>query len=384
MLGQTQVKSSNNRSYNLHNTTTNTQSWVVRTMPDYVTPESYIVYIDGSTVYAVNGKTGAVDYSGSSAATVIQSAVNALTSGGMIVLKAGSYTFNAIVEVKSNRQIVGEGYSTKITVGTDVYGAFKVTDTSTVENVRISNICIDGNKTNQTDASNNTGLIVLDTYKTVRNIYIDHMWFENAFFSDIVNVGPTTNPTGIHISNIYSTGCGDVGSGYDPHSLYLTNVEDSYVQDYYVTGCDSHSFDIRTTGKRSVFVRLHSYSPVAGFGLSLYTQDAVFIGCKSFNAYEHGIRLSGCSRTALIGCVVMNSSQGPGTQDGILITGSSTNNIILGCICSDDQATKTQRYGINIPAESNYNIICACQLSGNATGGLNDNGTNNVKSANIL
>jgi hypothetical protein len=58
----------------------------------YELPASYVVYIEGTTVKAQNGHTGNVDYSGSDAKTVIQNVLNALTAGGVIFFKPGTYT----------------------------------------------------------------------------------------------------------------------------------------------------------------------------------------------------------------------------------------------------------------------------------------------------
>jgi hypothetical protein len=60
---------------------------------------SYVVSIDatdGNKVKVADGTTGIVDYSATDATVAIQYAINALTSGGSILLKQGSYTVNQI------------------------------------------------------------------------------------------------------------------------------------------------------------------------------------------------------------------------------------------------------------------------------------------------
>jgi len=59
---------------------------------------SYVIWTDGTYVYAKNGITGAVDFKGTDASTVIQSAVKALTSGGKIFIKSGTYWLNTIAD----------------------------------------------------------------------------------------------------------------------------------------------------------------------------------------------------------------------------------------------------------------------------------------------
>lgn len=48
-------------------------------------PASYIVWINSGTYYAKNGNTGTIDYSGANAATVIQNAIDATTTGRVFI-----------------------------------------------------------------------------------------------------------------------------------------------------------------------------------------------------------------------------------------------------------------------------------------------------------
>ena len=48
---------------------------------------TYVIFTDGSTVYAKNGLSGAIEFSGTDAATVIQNVINALTNGGKILIR---------------------------------------------------------------------------------------------------------------------------------------------------------------------------------------------------------------------------------------------------------------------------------------------------------
>jgi len=50
-------------------------------------PYSYLICIRNNIVYAKNGQTGDIDFCGTDRKTVIQSAINALTKGGTVILK---------------------------------------------------------------------------------------------------------------------------------------------------------------------------------------------------------------------------------------------------------------------------------------------------------
>ncbi|RLI43872.1 hypothetical protein DRO69_08670 [Candidatus Bathyarchaeota archaeon] len=60
-------------------------------------------------IYAKNGRTGQIEFSGSDAATVIQQAIDALTNGGKILIRAGNYTINTTLNIADNISIIGEG-----------------------------------------------------------------------------------------------------------------------------------------------------------------------------------------------------------------------------------------------------------------------------------
>ena len=68
---------------------------------------SYIIWTDGTNYYAKNGKTGQIDYSGTDAAKVIQSAIQNMTSG-IIFVKSGTYSISDTIRLKSNIALLGE------------------------------------------------------------------------------------------------------------------------------------------------------------------------------------------------------------------------------------------------------------------------------------
>ena len=90
----------------------------------------YIIYTDGTNVFAFNTKTKAIDFVGTDARVVIQSAINALPNGGTIFIKAGNYNISPQpaptgsqvpycgLILSSNIRLKGEGrYATVLTTG---------------------------------------------------------------------------------------------------------------------------------------------------------------------------------------------------------------------------------------------------------------------------
>jgi hypothetical protein len=99
---------------------------------------SYVIWTDGATIYAKNGETGAIDFSGSDASTVIQSAINALPSGGKVLVKAGTYILTKAVQLYSNTVLEGEGSSTVLKVGGVVESVIASTASSGQKNVIVA------------------------------------------------------------------------------------------------------------------------------------------------------------------------------------------------------------------------------------------------------
>jgi hypothetical protein len=67
--------------------------------PYYELPASYVVFKDGTTVKAQNAHTGRIEFSGSDASTVIQSAINVAQDGDSVFIKNAEYTFTELVEI---------------------------------------------------------------------------------------------------------------------------------------------------------------------------------------------------------------------------------------------------------------------------------------------
>lgn len=88
---------------------------------------------DGGTIKAINGTTSTVDSSSTSAATVIQYAIDNLpTTGGRIHMKSGTYTITSTITVnKAGIGIQGEGDGTLLQCnGSAVGPTFAMADTT--------------------------------------------------------------------------------------------------------------------------------------------------------------------------------------------------------------------------------------------------------------
>jgi len=82
---------------------------------------SYVVFRDGSTYFAKNGTTGAIDYSGTNATQVIQNAIG--TGDKKIFVRAGLYSLISITP-KDDLTIEGEGSETTVFLATTTTPVF--------------------------------------------------------------------------------------------------------------------------------------------------------------------------------------------------------------------------------------------------------------------
>jgi len=137
---------------------------------------SYLIYIENNQYKAKNGLTGNVDYSGSDASSVINSAINALTNGGKVFIKAGKYTISTSINIATSFiDLEGEGKSTKL-VPTDNIHVIKII--APLTRVRISNLYIEDTDFKQTS----TAGIYLDQYNgqvnecVLENISMYYTW----------------------------------------------------------------------------------------------------------------------------------------------------------------------------------------------------------------
>jgi len=146
---------------------------------------SYIIYIEDTIIKALNCQTGEVDFSGTDASTVIQEAIDALTEGGTIVIKSGTYVLSSQLNLCSNLVLLGEGRSTilKLKDGAN-YNALQA---DTKEKIIISNLAIDGNR-----EKIDTTAPMYTTLNCIRLLNSNDIIVENCFLFNVYYFGVRT------------------------------------------------------------------------------------------------------------------------------------------------------------------------------------------------
>jgi parallel beta-helix repeat protein len=370
---------------------------------------SYIIFIDGTTIKARNGQTGAIEFSGTDASTVIQQAINALgTSGGRVFIKAGTYTMKVsslntygepICISKNDVTLEGEqgtllkaDASLKYGVGGYDSGYIIVIRSlvlgTPVERVVIRNIHIDGNQASGAE----TGGINIDAGTINKNIIIDNVYVENcSFFGGMVVSGKDVLVENCVVKNcvvghtsgtragIFITALGTTDFTVkncfvcDNSDIYGILLEDR-PEKVLVEGCI-----ISNNGSHGIYAETSAYG------------DNVFRGNLVLGNGAYGILISGTGRNVVEGNICANSkragisistdncnvvgnicfnngqdaTEAAPNRSGIKIVGAY--NVVIGNRCFDNQETKTQQYGIATRETlSNYNIITNNDCIGNA------------------
>jgi len=79
---------------------------------EFPKPYSYLIYQQGNLTKAKPGNTNLPWHSNPDSATVIQAAIDALPTGGIIIILNGTYTISATLNLNSYITIYGESYNT--------------------------------------------------------------------------------------------------------------------------------------------------------------------------------------------------------------------------------------------------------------------------------
>ena len=236
----------------------------------------YIIYYSGTQYEALNGNTGAVDYTNTTdAAAVINSAITALNTagGGMIRLK-GTLLCRSTIITKSLVSLIGAGdgavikqdATQNLAVLVDSLNFATLTGTGTsggVYGVFLSNLQIDGNKANNTTTAT-IGLRYYGYNWHVQDLHIKQCKGIGMFTEWSTDpVSPTTGTTmDSYYNNVAINLCDGIGwQNRGPHDSMIVNSAiytcggTGYLQEYLATKYDGslemvsfHIFDVPGKG----------------------------------------------------------------------------------------------------------------------------------------
>ena len=295
----------------------------------------YFIYIESSTYKAKNGTTGAVDYTSTTdAGAVINSAINALPNGGLILIDSGIYLIRTTIAMQNKIKMKGFGETTVlkldntqnkdvISSGSGAQSFATLTGSGTSGTASgpyscyIEDLQIDGNKANNATggwgvryygydwhfhrvhilncksgglwSEWSTNPVCPQTFVCMESFY-DIMRIQNCEGSGWTNRGPHDSQAGDVIIHTINN-----GNGYTQQ--FLANKYDGSC---YMANC--HIYDIQSTGTIAAdiqggtltFVNLTTESTPSGSGIGLKTSSTGIVRGSQYWTYlnDTGIQLN--------------------------------------------------------------------------------------------
>lgn len=363
-------------------------------------PASYVVWKDGTTYRAECLLKGGTDYSGTDATTVIQAAIDALTSGGKIFLRAGEYVLSSVRPVtgvtyktallieSDGISIVGEGKKTVLKLGNNMNA--NVIDiekaATSVYDVLIADLAIDGNKANQTDTEidgdlcgirghafqrssfqnlrihdcKREGLYVtncqLNYYGEIQCDHNDRAGFawDSEAWSEGINIrGLTNGREGIHICGgatreiAWVTMLGGESVQNTMYGVYILNA----------IGVSIYGLKAYQNGNSTI---------LDGFGI-VNSESVYLTDCQAYHNYRAGVVVSGSERVSILGGTYYNNRENGASGNGFgVCLSNATYTRVIDIDAYDNQTPKKQLGGVQEVGTSDYNTVAFNDFRGNA------------------
>lgn len=253
---------------------------------------SYSVYLDEATYYAKNVASGEIEFSGPNAQVVIQAAMDALTSGGVVQLSEDTYagSYDDRLTIRDNVTLRGSGPNTILnTLRINIRGS----------NVRLSDLRVTG-------APNAYAITVGTSEGSISGIIIERVVADHL--------------TGITVSGI--TIYANEGDGS------ISNVTISDCRAHHCTG---YGFALMGSGEGATISKVRMINCIAdhnggeeggewGVGFNLMeadkalVEDVLLIGCRAEYNWESGYHMDAVytqRRYVLVDCYAGHNGQKP-------------------------------------------------------------------------
>jgi parallel beta-helix repeat protein len=325
---------------------------------------SYIIWNEGSTIYARNGSTGTIEYSGTDAVTVINNTITATSNkgGGTIFIKAGNYTLGSSIILKSYVTLEGEVWgeqkaATTLRLADNVNDDVIRTLQQKNYHITVRNMQIEGNNAHQTAGN---GIMI---YAADRSV-IEFCMIKWCKDSGICTIGyDGDNCIQTILTNLFIYGCGK-------YAVYLTGP-DNLVQgvdlgnDYRLNGTESALY--LHWADKSIVASSFFWGSKHGIVID-QSNNVLVTGCRvDYNRYD-GIILCNSSRNVIDSNEIVHNSQiAVGYADGIRLIGSEAfpcnNNTVSNNFVGEEQDfPQYHHYAIN--EEAPY-CDCNCIIGNN-------------------
>jgi len=342
---------------------------------------SYVIFIDttdSNKIKARNGTTGKIDYSGTNAGTIINEAISALTNGGKIFIKAGTYTLTAtLAPTTSNIELCGEGFASILKLGNSINN--RNLQLLGVSNWHIHDLAFDGNRANQDQSvdSNSQSCYVIQL-GNANHITIDH-----CYIHDARNMGINTfTCNDINIYDNYVQNC-------DSNGITIANGSGSSVAKIMrntVDGTSDVGISVQIAIQVTVsdnctlnsFLGLSAYGVNSGYGIDIEGTGNQNITIADNNLNGAGISLVGTNTDTKIRGNNIYNLQGTGQgQSGIYIQYGTQ-------LTVEDNAIDTNQHFGPYGIATGANGYRGLSIIGNTINNLNGVGINVVSATDLI
>ena len=341
----------------------------------YISPQdteftaSYVIFTDGSTYYAQNGTSGLIDFSGTNASWVIQSAIDALpSSGGEVFIKEGEYTIPYPITLKSYVVIEGVYRLTtlKLANNANCYIFQKTTTDDKIEYTTIKNLILDGNYNSNTGGG---GIYLYNPeYCLIENVVVQYT-DDDAIKIDVnVSAFPYLHLT---IRNCY------LKYGHSRGLNVLNKIYGLDVTGTIITVFDDYGFYFNAgSGKLSLIDCWISQSLYGMYLDNVYR--GYFIGNRIEYNDRYGLYYYRGWKSIFIGNIFRNNAYVDANYSSVYVYNSNQNIFVANSFIDTRGASAQQDYGIEEAGTSDENIIALNHVFGNTVAGVKKVGSNTV------
>ncbi|MCX6821839.1 MAG: right-handed parallel beta-helix repeat-containing protein [Candidatus Aenigmarchaeota archaeon] len=326
-----------------------------------VSEVSYIVFTDGTNIYARNGMTGEIEFQGTDATTIIQSTINSLgTNGGKIFIKEGTYLLTDTIYLNSRIALDGVKGETELTLVDNVNK--NVLSTITTNNnyyITISNLKINGNK--QNNPVGLSGIYLWQTYfSRFENLQITN---NKGHGINISASSGNKSDVNLFVNNMINANDGD-GIHFERYAYGQKVISNTIFN-------NSIGIYVRDTAE-SIFTNNAIWENVRGF-YSNYLSRSIIEGNVIHDQRQDGIEISGSDgyeswSLVIVGNMIRgNSQESAGNYDGIRLTRMKNSEVHDNIIDGIINGVNYHRYGIYELATSFNNSIKNNYVKGSVT-----------------
>jgi len=325
----------------------------------------------------------------------INAAINALPSaGGKVVLLEGTYNIGSSITIlKSNVTLEGSGPGTKLFLvnGANTHVIRVGNGSTSLNNIKISNLQIDGNGLNQTGLSYGIYFFGGPGYLITDSI-VEKCWVKNTHDCGIRleycnKVIITKNIVQSAIHGIYAANCSIITIAENiTYSSFSTGIAVDFTGNSVVSGnicLSNNSYGISISGSTTINNTIvGNIVGNSSYGIYLFNaSNNTVTGNTIFSSNWNGIYLTNNSGNIVTGNLIKDSSTASNNSyDDIFLSGASKNIISNNVIIST--ASNKSRYAVN-EQNSDYNIVIGNYCSGQVTGKINLSGANSEMGHNI-